>query len=213
MPRVRVWDLPIRLFHWAIVLLIPAMWWAAEEEKIELHIQLGQIMLGLILFRILWGVLGSSTARFSGFVRGPRKLLAYLRGAKAGIGHNPLGALSVLAMLAALAVQVGLGLFASDEDGLYQGPLSYHVSAETAETLTERHEMWFNVILVLIALHLAAILYHLLVKRDDLVTPMIKGTRKAAAEGEAAMVPAPLWRFLAAAGLAIGATLAIFNWL
>ena len=209
---VRVWDLPVRLFHWAAVLLIPAMWWTAENEKIELHIQLGQIMLGLILFRLLWGLLGSSTARFSGFVRGPRGIFAYLRGAKAGLGHNPIGALSVLAMLAALAVQIGLGLFASDEDGLYQGPLSYHVSAETAETLTDRHETWFYVILALIALHLAAILYYLLIKRDNLVTPMVTGSRKGAA-GEGAMVPAPFWRFLLAAGLAAGGAVAIFGWL
>ena len=206
--RIGVWDLPVRLFHWAVVLLVPAMWWTAENEEMEIHILLGQMMLGLVLFRILWGVLGSSTARFSGFVRGPGRMLAYLRGEKGGVGHNPIGALSVLAMLLALAVQVGLGLFASDEDGLHQGPLSYHVSAETAETLTERHEMWFYVILALIALHLAAILYYLMVRRDNLVAPMITGTRTAKV-GETAMVPAPLWRLLLAAGLALGATLVI----
>lgn len=212
-PKVRIWDLPVRLFHWAIVLLIPTMWWTAEQEKTELHILLGQIMLGLLLFRILWGVLGSSTARFSGFVRGPRKILVYLRGARAGIGHNPIGALSVLAMLAALAVQVGLGLFASDKDGLYQGPLSYHVSQETAETLTERHETWFYVLLALIVLHLAAILYYRLVKREDLITPMVTGRGAAAGEDGAAMTPAPWWRFPVAAALAAGATLAIVRWL
>jgi cytochrome b len=206
--KVRVWDLPVRLFHWALVLLVPAMWWTAEEEQTELHILLGQIMLGLLLFRILWGVLGSSTARFSGFVRGPRKILAYLRGGRAGIGHTPIGALSVLAMLAALAVQVGLGLFASDDDGLYQGPLSYHVSAQTAETLTDRHETWFYVLLALIALHLAAILYYRLFRRRNLVAPMVTG-RGPAGEDGAAMTPAPLWRFPVAAALAAGATLVI----
>jgi cytochrome b len=211
-PKVRIWDLPVRLFHWAIVLLVPAMWWTAENEKTELHILLGQVMLGLLLFRILWGVLGSSTARFAGFVRGPGKILAYLRGAGAGIGHNPIGALSVLAMLAALAVQVGLGLFASDKDGLYQGPLSYHVSAETAETLTDRHETWFYVLLALIVLHLAAILYYRLVRRRDLIMPMVTG-RGAAGDDGAAMIPAPWWRFPVAAALAAGATSGIVQYL
>jgi cytochrome b len=210
--KVRIWDLPVRLFHWAIVLLIPAMWWTAENEKTELHILLGQILLGLLLFRILWGLLGSSTARFSGFVRGPRKILAYLRGARAGIGHNPVGALSVLAMLAALAVQIGLGLFASDKDGLYQGPLSYHVSEEIAETLTDRHETWFYVLLVLIVLHLAAILYYRLIKRRDLITPMVTGRGPAGDDG-AAMIAAPRWRFPVAAALAAGATLAVVQYL
>jgi len=114
----------------------------------------------------------------------------------------------VLAMLLVLVMQIGLGLFASDEDGLYQGPLSYHVSAEAAETLTERHEMWFYVILALIAVHLAAILYHLVVRRENLVAPMLTGTRKAKM-GETAMVPAPLWRLLLASGLAVGVTLVI----
>ena len=207
--RVRVWDLPVRLFHWAVVLLVPALWATHEWEMMDTHILLGEIMLGLVLWRLLWGVLGSSTARFASFVRGPGAVLRYL-GGKGGrsFGHNPLGGWSVVAMLLLLAVQVGLGLFASDEDGIVYGPLSHLVSYDTARTLAERHETLFWILVALIALHVLAILYYLLVKRDDLVTPMVTG-RRAAADGEAVLVPAPLWRFLLSIVLAAGFTLAI----
>ena len=205
MNRVAIWDLPTRIFHWLVVILIPAQWWTAEEEMMEVHILLGQTMLGLILFRLLWGLLGSSTARFSGFVRGPRTILLYLGGRKAGIGHSPIGALSVLALLGALVIQVSLGLFASDEDGLYSGPLSHFVSYDTAEEIGEIHHEFFNVILGLIGLHLAAILFYLVVKRDNLVTPMITGARDAPA-GTEPMVAAPAWRLLLALGIAAALT-------
>ena len=144
MSRIAVWDLPTRIVHWLIALLIPALWWTAEEEIFEIHMLLGQTMLFLVLFRLLWGVLGSSTARFGGFVRGPATILAYLGGrVKAGIGHNPVGALSVMAMLLALSIQVGLGLFANHDHGLYSGPLAHLVSEDASETLGERHETFF----------------------------------------------------------------------
>ena len=205
---VRIWDLPVRLFHWSLVLLVPALWWTAENERMEIHILLGQIMLGLILFRLLWGLFGGSTARFSAFVKGPGAVLRYLRGGGRSFGHNPLGAWSVVAMLLVLAIQVGLGLFAIEEDALYEGPLSHLVSYETARTLADRHEMMFKVLLVLIALHVLAILYYLVVKRDNLVAPMVTGRGPAGATGEA-LVPAPLWRFLLSTGLAVGLPLAI----
>ena len=203
---VRVWDLPVRLFHWSLVLLVPALWWTAGNDRLDLHILLGETMLGLVLFRLLWGVLGSSTARFAAFVRGPGAVLGYLRSGGRTLGHNPLGAWSVVAMLLALVVQIGLGLFAIEEDALYEGPLSHLVSYETARALADRHEMMFNVLLALIALHVLAILYYLLIKRDDLATPMVTGRGKAGESGEA-FVPAPLWRFLLAAGLAAALTL------
>jgi cytochrome b len=208
--RVRVWDLPVRLFHWALVLLVAALWGTHELHMMEVHVVLGQVMLGLILFRLIWGLIGSSTARFSSFVRGPRRVLAYLRAPGGILGHNPIGGWSVVAMLAVLAVQVGLGLFASDEDGEHYGPLSHLVSYDTATTLAERHETFFKVLLVLIGVHLAAILYYRFVKRDDLVTPMVTGLRAPASSGEV-MTSAPAWRFWLAASLALGITLAIGN--
>jgi cytochrome b len=211
--KVRIWDLPTRLFHWAIVLLVPALWATHQFDQMDLHILLGEAMLGLILFRLIWGVIGGSTARFGNFVRGPVSVVRYLRGkAEGGFGHNPLGGWSVLAMLVLLAVQAGLGLFASDEDNLYSGPLSRHVTEETSHILRDRHETLFYILLAFIALHVAAILYYRLVKRDDLVTPMVTG-RRAASPGGAAMDGAPLWRFLLAAALATGLTWIVSNYL
>lgn len=206
---VRVWDLPVRLFHWSLVLLVPALWWTAGNDRMDLHIMLGEIMLGLILFRLLWGLLGSSTARFASFVKGPGAVLRYLRGNGRSFGHNPLGGWSVVAMLLVLAVQVGLGLFASDEDGIYYGPLSRHMpDLDSAHALAERHETFFWVLVALIVLHVLAVLWYWLARRDNLVAPMVTGRGPAGAAGEA-MVPAPLWRFLLSGALAAVLTVAI----
>lgn len=204
MARLNIWDRPTRLFHWLLVLLIPLLWWTAEEERIDLHRLLGLTMFGLLLFRLLWGLFGSSTARFAGFVKGPRGMLDYLRGRAApAVGHNAIGGWSVIAMLTLLVVQVGLGLFSTDEDGLEEGPLAYLVSSDTAEEAAELHESLFDVLLVLIAIHVAAILFYALFKRQNLVGPMLSG-RGMAPDGAAPMRSAPAWRFLVAALLAGG---------
>jgi cytochrome b len=196
-----------------VAALVPALWASHELGLMDLHILLGETMLGLVLFRLIWGVIGSSTARFSSFLRGPRAVLRYLRGgAGAGFGHNPVGGWSVAAMLLALLVQAGLGLFVTDEDGLNSGPLSHLVSYGSARILAERHETMFYVLLGLIALHLGAILYYLVVRRDNLVTPMITGRSPASASGER-MAGAPHWRFALAAGLAAGLTLLVARFL
>ena len=137
--KVRIWDLPTRTFHWAIVLLLPALWWTTQIDRLDLHILLGETTLGLVLFRLIWGAIGSSTARFAGFVRGPGVVLRHIRGkAEAAFGHNPAGGWSVIVMLLLLCVQVGLGLFVSDEDGLNTGPLSHLISYDGARTLAHR---------------------------------------------------------------------------
>lgn len=211
MSRLRVWDAPTRLFHWLIVLLVPLMWWTAEEDMMDLHMLFGSVVLGLILFRLIWGLIGGSTARFSSFVRGPGAIRDYLAGRWRGVGHSPVGALSVVALLLLLAIQVGLGLFASDEDGLYSGPLAHLISYDASETLADRHETMFNVLLVFIGLHVAAVFFYLLVRRNDLVTPMVTGRRKAGEEDAPALEPAPAWRFVLAAGLAALLAWSIFN--
>lgn len=205
---VRIWDLPVRLFHWAIVLLVPALWASHHYEKMDAHILLGEIMLGLVVWRLLWGLFGSSTARFATFVKGPGAALRSLRGGAKALGHSPIGGWSVVVMLLLLVVQIGLGLFASDEDSIYAGPLSHLVSYDTARTLAHRHETIFWGLVALIALHVAAILWYRLVKRDDLITPMITG-RGDAVPGEAALVPAPRWRFLLSVALAGAITFVI----
>ena len=171
----RVWDLPTRLIHWLLVALIAFSWWSAENDRIEWHIWSGLGILILLLFRILWGLFGSSTARFANFVRGPRGVLDYLRGRWRGIGHTPIGALSVVALLVLLCAQVGLGLFASDDDGLYQGPLAHLVSLDASEEAADLHDDLFDVLLVFIGLHIAAVLFYLVFARKNLVGPMITG--------------------------------------
>jgi cytochrome b len=205
-----VWDLPTRLFHWTLVVLVGLSWWSAENDQQDLHLYLGYGVLSLLLFRIGWGVGGSSTARFSSFVRGPGAVVRYVRNRFHWplAGHAPLGALSVLALLAMLFVMVGTGLFAADEDGLFSGPLAYLVSVGVSDTLTELHEELFDVLLVLVGLHVAAILLYRLALGRNLLGPMITG--KAALErGVEPMRPGKWWVAL----VCVVAAIAITRWI
>jgi cytochrome b len=205
--RVRIWDAPTRLFHWSLVALIAAAWWTAEEEALDWHLRIGLAVLCLLVFRFVWGVIGSSTARFAAFVRGPRAILDYLRGrGPAHVGHNPLGALSVLGLLGMTSLVVALGLFATDEDGLSPGPLSHLVGSDLAEEAQDLHEDMFDLLLILIGLHVAAILFYALVRRQNLIGPMLGG-RGAAPEGAAEMRPAAAWRLALAVATAL-----LFGW-
>lgn len=202
--RIAVWDRPVRIVHWLFVLLILVSWRTAEEEMMEWHYRSGMALLGLLVFRVVWGLIGSSTARFSSFVRGPRRVLSYMRGdAGSPIGHNPLGALSVLALLGMTSLQVALGLFAADEDGLESGPLARFVDGELAEDIAEWHETNFDLLVILIGLHVAAIAAYLLFKRKNLVTPMVSGIVDAP-PGTEPMIAAGAGRFFTAAAVAFG---------
>jgi cytochrome b len=171
-----VWDLPIRLFHWSLVGLIVFSWWSAENYHMDWHRLSGQALLFLIAFRLIWGIVGSGSARFAHFLKGPRTIRAYLsRGEGATVGHNPLGGWSVVAMLLALAVQVGTGLFAVDIDGIESGPLSHLVNFDQGRFASAIHGVVFNVLLGLIALHIVAILFYLIVRRRNLIGPMVTG--------------------------------------
>ena len=169
-----VWDLPVRLVHWLLAGLIAFSWWSVHNHHTDWHIWSGCAILTLLIFRLLWGFVGSSTARFANFLRGPRAIGEYLHGRWSGIGHNPLGALSVIALFLSLAIQVGLGLVAEDEDGLYTGPLYRLVSIDTSDKARDIHELWFNVILGLIALHVLAIIIYRL-RGKYLTKAMITG--------------------------------------
>ena len=181
--RLRIWDLPTRLFHWTLVPLLGFAWWTAEERMLDWHRLAGYSIFALLLFRIIWGIAGSSTARFANFVGGAGTLVRYVRGrmfdrsAAPAAGHNPAGGWSVLAMIALLATQVGLGFFSVDIDGMESGPFAYLVDFETGRAAAEWHGFIFNVILALTALHVVAILFYLLHRRDNLVGPMISGSR------------------------------------
>lgn len=183
--KVYVWDFPTRLFHWALVGLIAFSYATAELGigSMELHTYSGSAILALILFRIVWGFLGPENARFLSFLRPVSETLAYTRDLIKGrdkqyLGHNPLGALSVVALLTAIGLQVLTGLFA-DDDILTQGPLAPLVPRGTRHLLTDLHETIFNVIVALIALHLLAIAYHRLLKGERLVRAMITGWKSA----------------------------------
>jgi cytochrome b len=176
--RVRVWDVPVRLVHWLMVVTVAGAWWTAETGRMNWHQYCGYALLALVSFRIYWGFLGSSTARFSRFVRGPGQIVSYLKGRWVHVpGHNPLGALSVVALLALLLAQVVLGLFAVDVDGIESGPLSTYVSFDAGRLAASWHDKLFDVLLWLIGLHIAAVLYYLLIRKENLIGPMLSGKR------------------------------------
>ncbi|MDO8605372.1 MAG: cytochrome b/b6 domain-containing protein [Phaeospirillum sp.] len=200
---VPVWDLPIRLFHWALAAMFVALWISGRMGKLDLHMTIGAAVLTLLLFRLAWGVLGSPTARFATFVGGPRRIAAYLRGEWSGLGHNPLGALSVLAMLGLLLLQAGSGLFATD-DIATDGPLAWLVSSKATKQLSALHRLGSWAALGLVALHLAAIAFYRIKTGENLVRPMIVGTKPATDEAPSQRLASP---WLALALLAAAAAL------
>ena len=211
LPVQKVWDVPTRLVHWLLAGGVAFSWWSVENKQMDLHYWSGLTLLGLLVFRLYWGFAGPETARFAHFIKGPVAVFGYIpklfsKDYRAAFGHNPLGALSVVALLLAIIVQVGLGLFASDTDGLYAGPLNRHIDYDTAEQVTEFHEDFFNVLLALILLHLAAIAFYLVLKRINLIGPMFSGKRRGTnLTGPASGIePIPLWRLALGAALAVG---------
>ena len=217
--RILVWDGALRLFHWSTVLLVAAMWWTAENGIMDWHKRMGMILLGLISFRLVWGLLGPRTARFTSWQIGPAAILGYLKGLTGGahkpsFGHNPVGTLSVIAMLLALCVQVGTGLFSVDVDGLESGPLASLVSFEAGRQAAEIHETAFNLLVILIGLHIAAIVTYLVFFKDNLVRPMVTG-RRASEDFEAGQTLADnklSWPRLAIAlAIAVAVMWAVFN--
>lgn len=167
----------------------------------------GFAILTLLLFRLLWGLVGSSTARFVNFVGGPSTVRNYLRGRWRGIGHTPLGALSVVALLLAIALQLSLGLISQDSDGIYAGPLAGLISSDTSDLARELHESLFNVILGLVGLHLAAIIFYRLRGRH-LTKSMITG-RAVLEPGTEPMRPGKWW----VAVLCLGIAFAVTRWI
>lgn len=181
MHKVRVWDLPLRLFHWLFAAAVTASLASGQigGNLMVWHGRLGVLIAGLLGFRLAWGLTGSSYARFAGFVRGPAAIRAYLRGEWRGLGHNPLGALSVLGLLTSVGLQTAGGLFAND-DIAFQGPLYSLVSKDTSDWIAGLHRKGFWLVLLLVSLHLAAIAYYLRVKKDNLVLPMLTGKKEVA---------------------------------
>ena len=206
-----LWDLPVRLFHWLLLAAIVTAIASANLDAMTLHVWAGQTVLGLVLFRLLWGVLGTRTARFASFVRSPATVLAYARNLPAQmkvlhLGHNPMGALSVLALLALTLIQAATGLFA-DDDVMMQGPLAHLVSSSTREWVTSWHKLNFNLLLGMIALHVLVIVLYLRVGGQNLVRPMLTG-KACAPQGRVVdgedNTATPWIRFALSVGVAVG---------
>ena len=191
---IRVWDLPIRLFHWLLVLCITGSLISVNigGNAIEWHAYFGYCILTLLIFRVIWGFVGSTHARFASFFPKPAKVIAYLRkSAPHYLGHNPLGAISVFALLFVLIVQAITGLFVDDEIA-FQGPLAKYVSESTISFLSEIHESNQVLIYVLIAIHISAIWFYKKFKGENLIKPMITGDKEIDPSQEANDLPSDL---------------------
>lgn len=207
--RAKLWDWPTRIVHWALVGLIGFAWWCVKANQTEWHLWAGYGILGLIVFRLIWGFAGSASARFTTFVKSPAATLAYAKTlSKRSVvdmaGHNPLGGWSVVAILAAILSQVVTGLFAVDVDGLESGPLSDRVSFETGRLFSKWHDLSFTAIKLLVVLHLSAIAFYALYKRANLIMPMITGYKPF--ETDPRLRFAPLWRAALGAAAAAAVT-------
>ncbi|MDZ7592734.1 MAG: cytochrome b/b6 domain-containing protein [Rubrivivax sp.] len=181
---VRVWDLPTRLFHWVLAITVAGSVFSAKigGNAMVWHFRFGYVVFTLLGFRLLWGLIGGHWSRFASFLYSPRTVFRYLRGElrpgeNLDVGHNPLGSLSVLALLSVLAVQVGTGLVADDEIANL-GPLNRFVSSATGLAATGWHKQWGQwMILGLVVLHVAAIFFYLLRRKTNLVRPMVSGDK------------------------------------
>jgi cytochrome b len=208
--QIKVWDLPTRVFHWALVALVLLSYLTGEVggfdfvppwsetmvANMTIHMWSGLAILALVLARVAWGFIGSTTARFANFVAGPAAIARYLgdvarRSVKFTAGHNPAGGVMVVAMLLLLLVQAGLGLFAKEDDFFgIAGPLNHLISEEAAKTITTRHKQVWEIIEVLVIVHIAANLLYWLVLKQNLIAAMITG-RKTLPPG----TPAPALKF------------------
>ncbi len=176
-----IWDLPLRIFHWSFAFTVLAAWYTAEnkEDYIELHIQLGYVALTLIIFRILWGIIGPKHARFSQFLPSPKTLFAYLTQSKidtSSPGHNPMGALMVILMISLISAQSISGLFIND-DVFSSGPYYGSINSNLEKIMFFLHHNTFDFMIGAIALHISAISYYWRIKKQNLVTPMITGKK------------------------------------
>lgn len=177
---IKIWDLPVRLFHWSLVLCFAVSWASADLfDAMQVHFYAGYTMLVLVLFRIVWGFAGSTTARFSHFLSGPRSTLAYTATlfkprSSNYIGHNPVGGWAVVLMLALLAFQAITGLFSNDEV-LASGPLAHWVSGDMSDTISDIHHEAFDFLLAVVGIHIAAVLFYRFFKHNNLIATMISG--------------------------------------
>jgi cytochrome b len=205
--KIQIWDFPIRLFHWLLVVTIALSYLSIEigGTWADWHARLGALALGLIIFRVLWGFWGNQQARFSQFFPTPSRLTQYFKGQWQGVGHSPLGGLAVFALLALTGVVVVTGLFANDDITLF-GPLYPLINQSLSDWMTGIHTIAFNALLTVIVLHLLAIAFYWLVKKNNLIKPMLTGEKEIPIAHESQRTTAneakPI-RFLLSIGLAL----------
>jgi cytochrome b len=184
----RVWDWPVRIVHWAMVLLLIALLTTATigGDAMAWHMRAGEAMLALVLFRVVWGIAGSRYARFVSFVRGPRAVIAYARSMvrpphEFHVGHNPLGGWMVIALLLALLFQTGTGLFTND-DVLTEGPLVRLITKDLSDTISSFHRRNAWIVVALATAHIGAVLFYLFALKENLIKPMLHGSKTLSAK-------------------------------
>ncbi|WP_286234236.1 cytochrome b/b6 domain-containing protein [Thalassotalea sediminis] len=199
MKQYLIWDLPIRIFHWLLVITISALWYTSEPDNnmIETHIKLGFFALGLIIFRICWGIVGTKHAIFVNFLPTPTRLKHYLKGKQQTPGHNPMGAFMVVAFLLLIGSQATSGLFIND-DIFSSGPYYGVLSGELEKLMNTIHHWGFDLILIASVIHVGAVIYYRVAKGKNLVKPMFTGKKQ---EGEVnasdSISHSKLWTFVA----------------
>ncbi|MDU0353066.1 cytochrome b/b6 domain-containing protein [Paraglaciecola aquimarina] len=183
MQKRLVWDLPVRLFHWILAISLVVQWFTAEviENAMDFHFYLGYFILGLIIFRLIWGFIGTKYAKFSSFIAGPKAMLAYLRALMnredtSTIGHNPVGGLMLPLVLTLVGIQAVTGLFTSD-DIVHSGPYYDSVSSSVQKTLQWLHHQTFSFLWIFVAIHIVAILWYKFALKHDLIRPMFNGKK------------------------------------
>ena len=222
-----VWDIYLRLFHWLLVIAVATSLISVQLDEMQIHVTSGIVIAALLIFRLIWGIIGSSTAQFHRFVRGPRTVAATLfqnhvkatsdtgesTPAAKHAGHSPLGALSVVAMLAALVAQVSTGLFADDEV-FSSGPFARFVGSDFSASATSLHGINAKIIFALILVHIGAIVFYHFVKKDNLTLPMISGKKFPSIDQANGFEPVHLQGFFRAAvaiGLAVCMGLILYS--
>mgnify|MGYP002635439738 CR=1 FL=1 len=212
---MRVWDGPVRLFHWALLALVATSWLSVEFfNSMRVHMLAGEAVLALLLFRLVWGVIGSETARFSQFLGNPLHAVTHLmhmtrREPDTQVGHNAAGGWMVLAMLLVLLAQVTTGLLASDEESFVEGPLNHLVGGAWGAWALSQHHLLFTVIQVLVVLHVLALIAYAVLKRHDLVHPMITGKKRLPAATPQPRMRSPWLALSVLAGAALAVWLMI----
>jgi cytochrome b len=210
---MRVWDAPVRIFHWLIVVLVPACYFTAKAHAFTIHMTLGLTVLALVLFRLIWGLVGSDTARFSRFVKSPAAGLHHLRefarqGPDTEVGHNPAGGWMVLLLLLLLTVQVVSGLGAYSHRADTGGPLSAHLGGAMQGVANLVHSVGVNLIIAAVAVHVAVVVAYAVVRKQNLVRPMLTGKKRLPAATQAPRMASPVLA-LAVAVIAAGVAWAL----